>query len=117
MDVHCGGFQGNDDGSNDDARRNGDPAHKQELPRGFLYRCALERTRSDRGRESFLRSHGHAEANGPDAEPRAKGGVRTSDNRLRCKMRIPIANDHIAVPSFRIGVSLVNKRDTTKTMP
>ena len=27
MDVHCGGFQGADDRSDDDARRNGDPAH------------------------------------------------------------------------------------------
>src|SRR5580692_9009302 len=79
MDVHCGGFQGNDDRSDDDAGRNGDPAHEQEFPRGFLYRCTLERTRSDRGRESFLRSHGHAEANRPDADPRAKGGVTTSD--------------------------------------
>src|ERR1700680_4369399 len=79
MDVHCGGFQGNDDRSDDDARRNGDPAHEQEFPCGFLYRCALERTGPDRGRESFLRPHGHAEANRPDAEPRAKGGVTTSD--------------------------------------
>src|ERR1700674_700515 len=79
MDVHCGGFQGNDDRSDDDAGRNGDPADEQKFTRGFLYRCALERTGPDRGRESFLRSHGHAEANRPDADPRAKGGITTSD--------------------------------------
>ena len=38
-------------------------------------------------------------------------------HRLRCKMLIPIASDHIAVPSFRIGVFLVNKGDATKTIP
>src|ERR1700686_1858378 len=92
MDVHCGGFQGNDDRSDDDARRNGDPAHEQKFPRGFLYRCALERTRSDRGREYFLRSHGHAEANRPDAEQRAKGGLTTSDPTMAERM-----------PAFFIG--------------
>src|SRR5208282_2956717 len=86
MDVHCGGFQGNDDRSDDDGRRNGDPAYEQEFPRGFLYRCALERTRSDRGRESFLRSRGHAQANRPDAKPRAKGGVTTSDPTMAKRM-------------------------------
>ena len=79
MDVHCGGFQGNDDGSDVDARRNGDPAYEQEFPRGFLHGCTVERTGPDRGRESFLRSHGHAEANRLDAGPSAKGGVTTSD--------------------------------------
>src|ERR1700752_908630 len=86
MDMHCGGFQGNDDRSDDNAGRNGDPAHEQEFPRGFLYRCTLERTRSDRGRESFLRSHGDAEANRPDAEPRAKGSVTTSDPTMAERM-------------------------------
>ena len=35
-------------------------------------------------------------------------------HRLRCKMRIPIASDHIAVPSFRIGVFLLHKGDATE---
>src|ERR1700751_1870789 len=82
MDVHCGGFQGNDDRSDDDARGNGDPAYEQEFPRGFLHRCALERTGPDRGRESFLRSRGHVEANRLDAGPSAKGSVTTSDRTM-----------------------------------
>src|SRR5579864_1449786 len=86
MDVHCGGFQGNDDGSDVNARRNGDPAYEEEFPRGFLHGCALERTGPDRGRESFLRSHGHAEANRRDAGPSAKGGVTTSDQTTTDRM-------------------------------
>src|SRR5271165_6619203 len=38
-------------------------------------------------------------------------------HRLRCKMRIPIASEYVAVPSFRIGVFLVNKGNATKTIP
>src|SRR6185312_14841359 len=82
MDVHGGGFSGNDERSDDDAGRNRDPAHEQGLPYRFLYRRALERTRPDRGRESFLRSHGHAETNRRDAGPSAKGGVTKSDSKM-----------------------------------
>src|SRR5207245_6430656 len=69
MDLHCGGLHGNDDRSDDDARRNGHPAHEQEL-----------RTGPDRGRESLLRSRGYVKANRRDAGPGAKGGITRNES-------------------------------------
>ena len=38
-------------------------------------------------------------------------------HRLRRKMGVPIASDHVAIPSFRIGVFLLHEGDTAKTIP
>src|SRR5437763_1112197 len=74
----------------------------------FLYGCALERARSNRGRESFLRSHGDAEANRRDAGPSAKSGVTASDPTMA--ERIPALFIGHANPTNALLVNPVQRK-------
>src|SRR5215472_16575669 len=86
MDLHRRRVHGNNERRHDNARRNGRAPNQQEIPHRFLHGRTLERTGPDRGRESFLRSHGHAAADRRDAEPRAKSGVTTSEGIMSGRM-------------------------------